>query len=148
MRSLLTLLLTLTALASLLSVTSTVSADTLDTPAALQATTERFLASAVDGQLAEAYRALRPFLGVGQAPFDASAREADSYFRRVAEQVGDPIGYSHVLTESIGEDFYRTVWLQKFDTAAIAWTFTFYQPREGWKLVGVSYSTDLASLYR
>ncbi|MDX1755462.1 MAG: hypothetical protein R3175_05310 [Marinobacter sp.] len=110
--------------------------------------TEAFMAQVIDNEIQAAYRQLRPHLGVAAEPYDQSATEAADYFERVNERVGAPLAASHVRTETIGDDFHRETWLQKFETAAIAWTFTFYRPRDAWKLVGVSYSTDIEPLYR
>lgn len=116
---------------------------------AIHTETERFMEHARGGNLSGAYKHLRPYLGVESGPYDDSAKDAAAYFQRVTEQVGEPVGVSHVRTESIGQDFTRETWLQKFEAAAIAWRFTFYQPRDnGWKLVGVSYSTEMGDLYQ
>ncbi|SFM78781.1 hypothetical protein [Marinobacter zhejiangensis] len=120
----------------------------LSDPTAIRAQTEAFMASVADNRIEHAYQQLRPFLGVAQAPFDQSATEASAYFQRVTDQVGQPLASVLVRSEGIGDEFYRETWLQKFNAAAIAWTFTFYQPDTGWKLVGVSYSTDLEALYQ
>lgn len=120
----------------------------LATPSQVDASTSEFMAQVAKGDVSGAYQGLRAYLGVPAEPYDASAREADEYFDRVAAQVGDTLSVSAARREAIGEDFYRVTWLQKFETAAMAWTFTFYQPRDGYRLVGVSYSTELADLYR
>ncbi|MDX1634203.1 MAG: hypothetical protein R3280_06180 [Marinobacter sp.] len=131
-----------------LTTAAAAGADTLSTPAAIDTHTGAFMTRVADGDVGAAYRSLRPYLGVPAEPYDASAEEARTYFNQVAERVGDTLAVSQARREAIGADFYRVTWLQKFDTAAIAWTFTFYQPLEGYKLVGVSYSTELSDLYR
>ncbi|KEF30490.1 hypothetical protein D777_02432 [Marinobacter nitratireducens] len=125
------------------------AADTLADRAEIDSKTAAFMATAQKGKIENAYQSLEPFLGVDAAPYQSSAKEAASYFTRVIESVGHPIGTAHVKTEVIGEHFTRQTWLQKFEAAAIAWRFTYYQPdSNGWKLVGVSYSTELESLYQ
>ncbi len=125
------------------------TAKTLESRAQTIEKTRDFITKAVAGDIHGAYRDLRPYLGVNAAPYDQSAEEAVTYFRQVTEKVGKPIGSSHVKTETIANDFTRETWLQKFAAAAIAWRFTFYQPDEnGWKLVGISYSTDMSDLYQ
>ncbi|MDX1458822.1 MAG: hypothetical protein R3276_14620 [Marinobacter sp.] len=121
--------------------------DTLDNREALHTQTGAFMAQVRNNEIRAAYQLVRPYLGVATEPYDQSANEAVEYFKRVTERVGQPLAASHVKTEAIGNDFYRETWLQKFEAAAIAWTFTFYRPRADWKLVGVSYSTDIESLY-
>ena len=125
-----------------------VQAETLPSPVALGAQTGKFMEKVSEGDVDAAYKSIRPFLGVPVDAFDASADEASAYFTRVREKAGNTIGYTRVRDEAIGQEFHRVIWLQKFAAAAIAWTFTFYQPQDGWKLVGVSYSTTIDDLYR
>lgn len=142
MRLLLTLLLTLTTTVTL------ASSQGLDSEAEIHRNTDTFMAEVSNSKITAAYQHLRPYLGVDAEPYDQSASEATEYFKRVIDRVGQPLGYAHVETETIGEDFYRETWLQKFGAAAIAWTFTFYRPVDNWKVVGVSYTTDIEPLYR
>lgn len=146
--TLLTLLIASLLPSLLLAADETAGSEALADRAAIHASIDAFMTEAAENRIAAAYQQLRPYLGVASAPYDQSATEASAYFQRVTEQVGQPLSNVHVRTEDIGEEFYRESWLQKFDAAAIAWTFTFYQPSAGWKLVGVSYSTDIEPLYR
>ncbi|WP_373000500.1 hypothetical protein [Marinobacter sp.] len=128
---------------------SLAKANTVEGQAQLRSLTSLFMEKTSAGDIAAAYRSLRPYLGVEAAPYDRSAADAADYFARVTEKAGQPVGRSHVRTETIGSDFTREIWLQKFEAAAIVWRFTFYQPTgDGWKLVGVSYSTDMEPLYQ
>ncbi|QSP94934.1 hypothetical protein LPB19_00460 [Marinobacter salinisoli] len=111
--------------------------------------TGAFMDMVASGRILPAYQSLRPYLGVSADAYDQSGKEAAAYFQKVRNTAGDPVGASRVKAEVIADDFTRETWLQKFETAAIAWRFTFYQPAgSGWRLVGVSYSTDLEELYQ
>ncbi|ROT98719.1 hypothetical protein EB809_13760 [Marinobacter sp. R17] len=123
------------------------AADTLASPDAIKTQTQAFMTQVKQGEVAEAYAGLAPYLGVPRKPFDASAKEADTYFQKVFDRAGRTVGTSRVKREAIADDFYRETWLQKFAEAAMAWQFTFYQADQGWKLVGISYTTDIESLY-
>ncbi|TBW52950.1 hypothetical protein EZI54_15775 [Marinobacter halodurans] len=123
------------------------AADTLASPDAIKPQTQAFMTQVKQGEVAEAYAGLAPYLGVPRKPFDASAKEADTYFQKVFDRAGKTVGTSLVKREAIADDFYRETWLQKFTEAAMAWQFTFYQADQGWKLVGISYTTDIESLY-
>ncbi|WP_166258047.1 hypothetical protein [Marinobacter salicampi] len=123
--------------------------DSLDTRDHIRMANQGFMTKAVKNDVRGAYQELRPLLGVAADPYDKSATEAVSYFERVNDTVGNAVGHSHVKTEVIGDDFTRETWLHKFDAAAIAWQFTYYQAEDdGWKLVGVSYSTEVEDLYQ
>lgn len=124
------------------------TSQSLSSRAAITEQTEVFMMNLADSNTVGAYQSIRPFLGVPVKAFDGAASDAATYFQQVTERAGNPVSYSRVGAESIADDFHRVVWLQKFAAAAIAWTFTFYQPDDGWKLVGVSYSTDIDALYR
>lgn len=124
-----------------------VAADTLASTDTIKNQTETFMAQVQKGDVAAAYTGLAPYLGVPRKPFDASAKEADTYFQKVFDRAGKTVGTSLVKREAIADDFYRETWLQKFAEAAMAWQFTFYQADQGWKLVGISYTTDIESLY-
>lgn len=135
--------------ALLLLLASPLAAQTLESQAKVVEKTKSFMDEVVSGDVQQAYQSLRPYLGVGASPYDHSATEAVAYFQKVTEKAGKAITRSHVKTETIANDFIRETWLQKFAAAAIAWEFTFYQPNEnGWKLVGVSYSTNINNLYQ
>ncbi|WP_166263907.1 hypothetical protein [Marinobacter caseinilyticus] len=120
----------------------------LPTRQAMTDQTEAFMAKLAQTKTLQAYQSIRPYLGVSVSAFDQSAADAETYFQKVTDKAGHAVDYDQVLSESIGNHFHHVVWLQKFPAAAMAWTFTFYQPKEGWKLVGVSYSTELGALYR
>ncbi|WP_203143093.1 hypothetical protein [Marinobacter mangrovi] len=143
------MLLKIARVASLLlfALTLPAAADTLASPDAIKTQTQAFMTQVKQGEVAEAYAGLAPYLGVPRKPFDASAKEADTYFQKVFDRAGRTVGTSRVKREAIADDFYRETWLQKFTEAAMAWQFTFYQADQGWKLVGISYTTDIESLY-
>lgn len=123
-------------------------ADTLADRNALTQQTSAFMEALSQGDATDAYRSLRPYLGVPAKPFDEAAKKAGDYARQVRERAGAPVGVSLAREAAIGNDFHRITWLQKFPAAAVAWQFTFYQPESGWKLVGISYTTDLENLYQ
>ncbi|BES72915.1 hypothetical protein RE428_39330 [Marinobacter nanhaiticus D15-8W] len=122
-------------------------ADTLPAPDSVEPKTRGFMQQVANGKVTEAYGSLAPYLGVSQEPFDASAKEADTYFKKVFDRAGKTLDIARVKREAIDDHFYRETWLQKFAEAAMAWQFTFYQATDGWKLVGISYTTDIESLY-
>lgn len=124
------------------------AADALESRDDLLQQTGVFMDRVTEGDIQAAYRHLRPHLGVDSQPYDQSAKDAADYFSRVQEQAGKTLDTNQVRTQVIANDFTRINWLQKFRSAAIAWQFTFYRPdTDGWKLVGVSYSTDIEYLY-
>lgn len=120
---------------------------TLPDPDSIEPETRAFMQQVTVGKVVEAYNSLAPYLGVSREPFDASAKDADSYFQKVFDRAGRTLAIDRVKREAIDDHFYRETWLQKFAEAVMAWQFTFYRANDGWKLVGISYTTDIESLY-
>ena len=80
---------------------------------------------------------------------DSAAKEAATYLQQLRQSIGEPVGSSRVQTQIIADDFTRETWLQKFESAALAWQFTYYQAGgNGWQLLDIRYSTNLDDLYR
>lgn len=141
--------LSLLALTWLLSTATNAAAEALSSREEIRQQTGAFMDMIASGRIIAAYNSLRPYLGVDPDAHDNAAKEAAAYFQQVKQFAGDPVGSSPVLTAIIANDFTRESWLQKFEAAAIAWRFTYYQPAgNGWKLLDVSYSTELDDLYQ
>lgn len=132
----------------LLSISLASRAETLADPAAAAKATQSFMDQAHAGKVGDAYGLLTPYLGVESEPYKKTASEADGFFQKVFNQVGKPLSSAIVRQETIDGHFYRITWLQKYATAAFVWQFSFYQPDSGWRLVGVTYSTDVDFLYK
>ena len=115
---------------------------------AISEKTASFMERLDEGRVLAAYKAMKAVLGVDTKPFMKDAEKARKFFGQVRERVGEPLGAARVKRESIDDHFHRQSYLQKFESAALHWQFTFYRPAEEWVLVGVSYSTDLDPLYQ
>ena len=115
---------------------------------AIQKTTDAFMKRLEEGRVLAAYREMKRVLGVDSRPFMKDAEKARKFFKQVRDRVGEPLESALVKTDTIEDHFHRLSYLQKFESAALHWQFTFYRPREEWVLVGVSYSTSLDSLYQ
>ena len=125
------------------------AAETLATREDIRQQTGAFMDMIASGRIVAAYNSLRPYLGITAVAHDASAKEAAAHFQQLQQDIGRPVGSSRVRNEVIADDFTREIWLQKFESAAIAWRLTFYQPDvSGWKLVEISYSPELDALFR
>lgn len=123
-------------------------ADSLESRKMADKAVSTFIQQADQGNVDQAYLGLRPYLGVEVDAYDKAAKKAVTYFKEVFDKVGKPVGDAVVKREQIGDSFYRISLLQKYQSAAFEWQFTFYQPKKGWQVVGVSYSTDIDDLYQ
>ena len=120
----------------------------LDHRDAVLEASEQFMNHLQEDRVLTAYETLAPILGVDAAPYERSAEEAHQFFGQVYQQIGEPLSWAQVLEEYIDDHFLRLTFLQKFESAAFAWEMTFYRPDTHWRLVGISYTTDLDRLYR
>lgn len=115
---------------------------------AIREKTEHFMDRLNEGRVLAAYKDMKAILGVDSEPFMEDAEKARKFFGQVRDRVGEPLESARVRRESIDGHFHRQSYLQKFESAALHWQFTFYRPADEWVLVGVSYSTDLEALYQ
>jgi len=99
------------------------------------------------GKTEQAYKELLTEVGGDTARLTQQATEMATFMVKVREQLGEPISYDLITTDSIKEHFFKQKYLLKFDNAAIVWEVNYYQPREGWKLVDVAYNTDIDALF-
>ena len=120
----------------------------LTTKDAISEKTTSFMERLDEGRVLAAYKEMKSVLGVDTEPFMKDAEKARKFFGQVRERVGEPLGATLVKQESIDDHFHRQSYLQTFESAALHWQFTFYQPADEWVLVGVSYSTKLDPLYQ
>lgn len=131
-----------------ISVQAAEEPDGLEDKEAIRDKTASFMERLDDGRVLAAYKAMKEVLGVDTEPFMKDAEKARKFFGQVRDRVGEPLGATRVKRESIDNHFHRQSYLQKFETAALHWQFTFYRPADEWVLVGVSYSTELGPLYQ
>ena len=119
------------ALASLFLLPLYAHADTLKNHAAIDQAVQQFMTKADSGNLQKAYNNLRDYLGVSGNAYDKAGKKAVAYFQQVFQEVGKPLTAVLIRREAIGKQFYRVTMLQKYDSAAFAWQFTFYPPHDG-----------------
>lgn len=53
--------------------------------------------------------------------------------QRATANIGKPVGVELIRTETFGDSLVRFVYLQKFETGACVWKFSFYRNGSGWK---------------
>jgi len=108
---------------------------------------DSFMSLLLKGKTEQAYKELLTEVGGDTARLTQQATEMATFMVKVREQLGEPISYDLITTDSIKEHFFKQKYLLKFDNAAIVWEVNYYQPREGWKLVDVAYNTDIDALF-
>ena len=108
---------------------------------------DNFMSLLLKGNTALAYKDLLSTVGGDSERLQQQAADVASFMTKVREQLGEPISYDLITTDSIKEHFFKQKYLLKFDNAAIVWEINYYQPRNHWKLVDVAYNTDIDALF-
>ena len=68
--------------------------------------------------------------------------------KQLKTNLGKPLSYALLEKESVGNHFYQVTYLLKYESAALVWKLNYYQPQQGWKLVDISYNTDINALFK
>lgn len=53
-----------------------------------------------------------------------------------------------VKTQTIGSSLVRLIYLEHRAGGAVAWRFTLYRPRNEWRLIGMTWDSNIESLFR
>jgi hypothetical protein len=78
---------------------------------------------------------------------DALANQIKTQWPIVDQRFGKPTGKEFVKQERIGNSFIRYFYLHKFDNHSIYWRFTFYKPKNTWKINSIQFLDDLDALF-
>ncbi|MFD2229414.1 hypothetical protein [Alkalimarinus sediminis] len=119
-----------------------------DTKEQLSKAGSDFMSLLLKGRTEQAYQTLLAEVGGDSDRLNQQATDVAAFMLKVREQLGDPISYDLITTDSIKNHFFKQKYLLKFDNAAIVWEINYYQPRDGWKLVDVAYNTDIDALFK
>ena len=130
-----------------MALANTAAESTKDTKQQLSKAGGHFMSLLLKGKTEQAYKELLSEVGGDTERLTQQATEMATFMVKVREQLGEPISYDLITTDSIKEHFFKQKYLLKFDNAAIVWEINYYQPREGWKLVDVAYNTDIDALF-
>jgi len=105
------------------------------------------MSTLLKGNTEQAYKDIIPTAGEEKERFTQQGMSVSTYMTKVREQIGEPVSFDLITTQSIKDHFFKQKYLLKFDNAAIVWEINYYQPREGWKLVDITYNTDIEALF-
>ncbi len=120
---------------------------TTDTKGTLSKAGDHFMSLLLKGNTELAYKDLISTVGGDVERLNQQASDVSSFMVKVREQLGEPISYDLITTDSIKEHFFKQKYLLKFENAAIVWEVNYYQPKNDWKLVDVTYNTDIDALF-
>lgn len=129
-------------------ISSLSTAQSLDSKNAAVQASDQFMSTLSKGNTLAAYEQMKPYIGSKNVAFSQVANDTDKEMSSVWQQLGAPVAYDAIQNSSIGDHFYKLNYLLKFNDAALVWTFVYYQANQGWKLVGINYSTDIEPFYQ
>lgn len=78
---------------------------------------------------------------------DSLANKINTQWVIVKQRFGKPTGTEFIKSEKLGGSFVRYYYLHKFENHAIYWRFTFYKPKEVWKVNGITFKDNLDFLF-
>ncbi len=108
---------------------------------------DQFMTLLLKGDTEKAYKDLLAASGGGSERLKKQGTGVADFMQKVRMQLGEPIAFDLISTQSIKEHFFKQKYLLKFDNAAIVWEINYYQPTKGWKLVDIAYNTDIDALF-
>lgn len=123
-------------------------AKTLEDTAKVDKVSEFFMSQVLSGEVSAAFALISAYLGVDAAAFEERGKKAEISLSQLNNNLGKPLSYALLNQQSVGEHFYKTTYLLKYESAAIVWELNYYQPQNGWKLVDVNFNTDINSLFK
>jgi len=82
-----------------------------------------------------------------EVEIDSLANTINTQWSIVRQRFGSPSGTEFIGQEKVGKSFIRYYYLHKFQNHAIYWRFTFYKPKDVWKVNGITYKDDLDFLF-
>jgi hypothetical protein len=78
---------------------------------------------------------------------DGLANKINTQWSIVQQRFGKPTGMEFIKEERLGKSFVRFYYLHKFENHAIYWKFTYYKPKDKWKVNGITFRDDLDFLF-
>ncbi|MCK4466627.1 MAG: hypothetical protein KAU83_13020 [Bacteroidales bacterium] len=78
---------------------------------------------------------------------DSLANQIKTQWSIVQQRFGKPTGMELVREERIGKSFVSFYYLHKFENHAIYWKFTYYKPKNEWKINAITFKDDFDFLF-
>ena len=101
----------------------------------------------VAGDFDSAYSFMSSYIGVNPQKFEERGKKTAQTLKQINQSQGKPLSFVHLKNQSVDEHFYKISYLLKYQAAALIWELNYYQPERGWKLVDISYNTDINALF-
>lgn len=132
----------------LISFTEISYAKTLEDTSKIDKVSDFFMSQITSGEVNAAYSLIGAYLGVDAASFEERGKKAELSLSQLNKNLGKPLSFALLDKQAVGNHFYKTIYLLKYESAALVWALNYYQPQEGWKLVDINFNTDINALFK
>jgi len=95
----------------------------------------------------EGFYKLKPYWPIPGVEIDSVINKIDLQMPTISKRFGKVLSMEFIKSESIGASFYKIVYLQKYESHAMVWDFSFYKPADVWFVNQVYFSDSLRKLY-
>jgi len=141
------LVLTFTFLTLSLFISASAIAKPLASKTKIDKVNDFFMSQLLSGEFEAAYSLISAYIGINAAQFEERGKKTAVSMAQIQQTQGKPISFDLLKKQSVGEHFYKVTYLLKYESAALVWSLNYYQPSKGWKLVDVSFNTDINALF-
>lgn len=101
-----------------------------------------------NGEVQAAYSLLSAYVSTDPELLIERGKKVANDMLQVEKSAGKPLSFDLIETQSVGEHFYKVTYLLKYDSNVLIWNINYYQPDQGWRLVDVSFNTDINALFK
>ncbi|NIJ42369.1 hypothetical protein FHS78_002663 [Parvibaculum indicum] len=126
---------------------SSAFAGSLESLSDVKALTDSAMKDISGGKIDAGFEALKPHVGFSQEQFGEFKAHVADQMPQVETHMGKNVGYELVEDKELGTSLYRAVYLQKQETSALVWYFTFYKGADGWTLNDFDFNDHIKDLF-
>jgi hypothetical protein len=122
-------------------------ADTLKNDADLRPFGDRVMAEVAEGDLDAAFAAMKPYIVVSEAEFDAAVLQSRAQRQQFQARYGRTLGFELIDEKRLGGSLVRLTYIEKTEKHALPWRLYFYKTQDGWVLNSFTWNDQLPALF-
>lgn len=131
----------------LITAVGSAHADSLESELQYLKLTESLMAKVAQGDLDGAFQAMKPYLVVPAAEFDALVAQTKAQRGMAGARYGKAVGWECLEHRKVGQSIARVTCFEKTEKHALPWLFYFYKSPRGWILNSFTWNDNLPSLF-
>jgi len=131
----------------LLGVFSSVSAEELS-QADTRAICDKAMSLFSENRIKDGYELFVPYWPLPKSEITALVYQTESQWDTVHSRFGDNAGFEFIETEHVGKSLLRHIYLQKFMNHSLRWRFTFYKPKDKWRVNSIKFDDKISLLFK